>query len=109
MDVIDNTTLAIALGSFISFARILSRQWWTLFQMQIVNQEKAVTVVRGLCVLRNFLKTVQDPNYMPPGYTEKPEANGNLVEGFWRAGARRLSADENASRSANLGGLQTRQ
>ena len=61
MDVIDNTTLAIALGSFISFARILSRQWWTLFQMQIVNQEKAVTVVRGLCVLRNFLKTVQDP------------------------------------------------
>ena len=109
MDVINNTTVAIDLVSFISFAGILSQRWRILFRMQIVSHEKAVTVVRGLCVLHSYLRTVQDSTYVPPGYTDTPAANGNVVEGFWRTDARRLSANENASRSANLDGLQIRE
>lgn len=68
----------------IYFAGILSRRWQILFKMIVADQEKAANLVRAMCVLHNFLRTVNDTNYTPPGYLDVPNPDGTVTPGFWR-------------------------
>ena len=47
---------------------------------------KVESMVKTMCALHNFLRTVNDPQYLPGGYADYMAANGTIQEGFWRAG-----------------------
>ena len=58
-----------------------------LFRPIVADPEKAAILVRAMCVLHNYLRSVNDSDYTPPGFTDSVEANGDIREGFWRAAA----------------------
>lgn len=64
---------------------ILSHRWQILFKTIVAEQEKATNLVRAMCVLHNFLRTVNDANYVPPGFADAANADGSVTPGFWRA------------------------
>ncbi|XP_067944974.1 uncharacterized protein [Watersipora subatra] len=64
---------------------VLSRRWQILFKMIQADQEKATNLVRAMCVLHNFLRTVNDTSYTPPGYLDIPNPDGSITPGFWRS------------------------
>ena len=93
----------------VSFLGILSQRWRILFRMMIAEQSKAVSIVKALCVLHNYLRTVQDPSYTPPGFIDVPTDNGVVQEGFWRTGPSNLTSTRVASRGVHRDGVSTRQ
>ena len=42
-------------------------------------------VIIAMCVLHNYLRTVNDPKYIPPGYSDNTNSDGTVQEEFWRA------------------------
>lgn len=52
--------------------------------MIVASPTKATNLVRAMCVLHNYLRTVQDPNYVPTGFADTVEENGEIRKGFWR-------------------------
>ena len=42
-------------------------------------------VIKAMCVLHNYLRTVNDPKYIPTGYSDNINSDGSVQEGFWRA------------------------
>ena len=94
---------------FSMFTGILSQRWRILFKMIITDQSKATAITRALCVLHNFLRTVGDTNYAPPGYTDSLAANGLINEGFWRTERNHLESETSTSRSINMDGTSVRE
>ena len=49
----------------------------------IADPMKASILIKAMCVLHNYLCTVNDMTYYPPGYGDIPQ-DGEVVPGFWR-------------------------
>ena len=88
---------------------ILSQRCRILFRMIVAEQSKAVAVVKALCVLHNYLRTVGDANYTPPGFTDVAAENGVVQEGFWRTSNVNLQPARLANRSVSNDGTTIRQ
>ena len=88
---------------------ILSARWRLLHTKMIADNEKAVSLVRAMCVLHNFLRTTVDLSYAPPGYCDTLQADGNVQEGFWRGSQiATLGMDGHASRSSTAKAAEIR-
>ena len=46
--------------------------------------ERAEIYVKAMCTLHNFLRTVNDQNYVPAGFADGVRGDGTVQEGFWR-------------------------
>lgn len=78
--------------------------------MVIASQPKAVKLVQAICVLHNYLRTVEDENYTPPGFVDLPGENGNINEGLWRTNnGNNMHSDARVSRSVNPDAIRTRE
>lgn len=63
----------------------MTHRWRLLFHPIIAEPAKVTLLVQAICVLHNYLRTVNDETYAPPGYADTITNNGEVVEGFWRA------------------------
>lgn len=83
----------------------MTHQWRILFRPIIANPSRVKILVQAICVLHNYLRTVNDITYTPPGFTDRSDDNGTVVEGFWRVqnrdSNRLLGTTHNSRNSAN--------
>lgn len=77
--------------------------------MMIASQQKAINIVRAICVLHNYLRTVGDPTYTPTGFADTPNQYGLVSEGFWRLAGTRFHSNRRTSRSATMDGIAIRE
>ena len=49
----------------------------------IANRARATSLVHAVCVLHNYLCTIRDVNYIPPGYADCVGRGGELRNGLW--------------------------
>ena len=88
---------------FLSIAGILSHRWQILFKVIVGDPAKVTNLVRAMVVLHNFLRTVNDTAYTPPGFTDAPLQDGTYTPGFWRVGEQRqLANTDRVSRSTSV-------
>ena len=91
-------------------AAILSHRWRLLFRRIGAEPEKAVKLVKAMCVLHNFLRIMQDQHYAPPGLVDTIDQDGYIREGFWRSSQLSTLGQEGySSRSATQEGVRIRQ
>ena len=91
-------------------AGILSHRWHLLFRRIVAEPEKAVKLVKAMCVLHNFLRIMQDQHYGPPGLVDTIDQDGCIREGFWRSSQLSTLGQEGySSRSATQEGVRIRQ
>ena len=89
---------------------ILSHRWRLLCRSIVAEPEKAVKLVQAMCVLHNFLRTMQDSQYAPPGLCDSVDQDGSVRDGFWRSSQLALlGQDGYSSRSATLEASHIRQ
>ena len=43
-------------------------------------------MIKAMCSLHNYLRTINDPQYVPSGYADYVARDGTIQEGFWRQG-----------------------
>jgi hypothetical protein len=78
--------------------------------MIVANPEKAVKLVRAMCVLHNYLRVHSDQNYTPPGFVDTVAEDGSIRDGFWRiAPSNELPSETSTNRSATREADQVRQ
>lgn len=65
---------------------ILSQRWRLLFRPIVAEPDKAVKLVKAMCVLHNYLRAVKDMSYCPSGFGDITLPNGVIRDGFWRHG-----------------------
>lgn len=70
----------------------MAQRWRLLLRMINASPSKVDMFVKTMCVLHNFLRTVNDPQYIPGGFADYVARDGTVQEGFWRAG-RTFGAD----------------
>ena len=63
---------------------ILCARFRVLLRTLELNVENAMEVVRACLALHNFLITKKDKNYMPPGFIDSEDCDGNVTPGSWR-------------------------
>ena len=61
----------------------MTHQWRSLFKPIIANPSRVKILVQAICVLHNYLRSVNDAIYTPPGFTDRMAADGSVVEGCW--------------------------
>ncbi|XP_046849411.1 protein ALP1-like [Xenia sp. Carnegie-2017] len=89
---------------------IMSHRWRILFKPIIAEPSKAISLVKAICVLHNFLRVKNDLNYTPPGFLDSVNEAGNITEGFWRTNApNQTSTTGYNSRSATQQASQIRE
>ncbi|XP_067948744.1 uncharacterized protein [Watersipora subatra] len=88
---------------------IVSQRWRILFRMIAASQAKAVQIVQAVCVLHNYLRTVADANYVPPGFADVPGEDGVICNGFWRTNVQdHVATRSRSSRSINSDAMAVR-
>ncbi|XP_067941056.1 uncharacterized protein [Watersipora subatra] len=88
---------------------ILSQRWRILFRMIAASQAKAVQIVQAVCVLHNYLRTMEDANYVPPGFADVPGEDGEICDGFWRTNVQdHVATRSRSSRSINSDAMAIR-
>lgn len=89
---------------------ILAQRWRILFRMIVASHQKAVSLIRAICVLHNYLRSISDDMYVPAGYADAPAEEGDVAEGFWRQNANQsLTSHGMQSRSLSGDGLSVRE
>lgn len=63
---------------------ILCQRWRVFFKPIQADGEKAAKLVKAGCVLHNFLTDIGDGNYMPVGFADVLQDDGNIRPGSWR-------------------------
>lgn len=53
--------------------------------MIVSSPDKATNLIRAMVVLHNYLRSVSDNAYSPPGYADIANSNGDVTPGFWRS------------------------
>ena len=74
----------VILWSFTFLLGILTQRWRLLLRPVVADAEKCTVLVKAMCVLHNYLRTVNDVNYTPLGYVDHTTPAGEIREGFWR-------------------------
>lgn len=69
---------------------ILSSRWRFLYVPVDASQEKMTCMVYAACILHNLLLSAKDDDYAPPGYGDVRQADGEVVQGLWRANNQQL-------------------
>lgn len=63
------------------------------------NEDRVMMMVNASVVLHNFLMTVKDANYVPPGFCDQIQPDGSIADGYWRIEQRELGVIEPPRRS----------
>ena len=64
---------------------ILSAKW-IIFRKPIrANVDLAEKIVKATVCLRNYLRLTENANYIPSGFVDCEDGNGNIIAGNWRS------------------------
>lgn len=72
---------------------IMASRWRILRRSMICKPERAVTYVRAICVLHNYIqsqdqeRSVGQRLYCPPGLADSYNLDGSIIPGQWRSDA----------------------
>ena len=77
--------------------------------MIVAEHSKAVILVKAMCALHNFLRTVCDEYYLPTGYGDSTADDGLVRDGFWRSNAINLPSLHQRSRHYGASGVVVRE
>lgn len=70
---------------------IMAARWRILRRSMVCNPERAVSYVKAICVLHNYLQLQDDERpagqrlYCPPGYVDTHNLDGSIIPGQWRS------------------------
>jgi hypothetical protein len=82
-----NRIAIIMINSYaLLFSGILTHRWKLLLRMMQWQPAKTTKLIKGMCVLHNYLRTVGDQRYNQPGLADSVNQDGTITPGFWRTG-----------------------